>query len=191
MSESSGRGGSNLVRAGLLIYVPLGLLAFAWLCLRTGLTATISHVVGANVMRDVLLGLGVGLMLVGLTRVASALSARARRAEAVMADILGPLTLVECVLLALASGIAEELIFRGALQPLLGLWLTALIFGAAHVPMRRELIAWPFLAAAAGLLLGWMAIGDGSAGRADPRARDGECREPAVPGATARDASRT
>jgi membrane protease YdiL (CAAX protease family) len=35
--------------------------------------------------------------------------------------------------IALAAGIGEELLFRAALQPLLGLWLTSVIFALAHL----------------------------------------------------------
>ncbi|MCP4359254.1 MAG: CPBP family intramembrane metalloprotease [Chloroflexi bacterium] len=37
------------------------------------------------------------------------------------------------LLLALAAGIGEEILFRGALQPVLGLWLTAILFAVVHV----------------------------------------------------------
>lgn len=42
-------------------------------------------------------------------------------------------TVGEWLLLALAAGIGEELLFRGALQPALGLSFTALVFAVAHV----------------------------------------------------------
>ena len=35
--------------------------------------------------------------------------------------------------LALSAGIGEELLFRGALQPVLGLWFTAVLFAASHI----------------------------------------------------------
>jgi len=35
--------------------------------------------------------------------------------------------------ISLFAGIGEELLFRGALQPLLGVWLTCLIFALAHI----------------------------------------------------------
>ncbi|HRQ37326.1 MAG TPA: CPBP family intramembrane metalloprotease [Chloroflexota bacterium] len=35
--------------------------------------------------------------------------------------------------LALATGISEEILFRGALQPVLGLWVTAVLFALVHV----------------------------------------------------------
>lgn len=42
-------------------------------------------------------------------------------------------TVWEWLLLALAAGIGEELLFRGALQPVLGLPLTAVVFAIGHV----------------------------------------------------------
>jgi len=42
-------------------------------------------------------------------------------------------TLWEWLLLALAAGIAEELLFRGALQPVMGLGFTAVVFALVHV----------------------------------------------------------
>lgn len=37
------------------------------------------------------------------------------------------------VWISMAAGIGEEVLFRGGLQPLLGLWLTALLFTALHL----------------------------------------------------------
>jgi membrane protease YdiL (CAAX protease family) len=42
-------------------------------------------------------------------------------------------TIWEWFLLALAAGLGEELLFRGALQPVLGLGFTAVLFGLVHV----------------------------------------------------------
>jgi len=42
------------------------------------------------------------------------------------------LRLGSIIFLSLCAGIAEELFFRGGLQPLLGLWLTSIIFVAIH-----------------------------------------------------------
>ena len=42
-------------------------------------------------------------------------------------------TVWEWFLLALAAGLGEELLFRGALQPVFGLWGTAVLFAVAHV----------------------------------------------------------
>lgn len=42
------------------------------------------------------------------------------------------LTYVDIVFFSLCAGIGEEIFFRGAIQPLLGVWLTAFIFIAIH-----------------------------------------------------------
>jgi membrane protease YdiL (CAAX protease family) len=40
-------------------------------------------------------------------------------------------------LFAIVTAIAEELLFRGALQPLLGIWITAFVFALLHVGTYR------------------------------------------------------
>lgn len=42
------------------------------------------------------------------------------------------LTTLDIWLLSFCAGVGEELFFRGGLQPLLGIWLTAIIFVAIH-----------------------------------------------------------
>ncbi|MDX1663242.1 MAG: CPBP family intramembrane glutamic endopeptidase [Candidatus Promineifilaceae bacterium] len=42
-------------------------------------------------------------------------------------------TVGEWFILALAAGVGEEVLFRGALQPVLGLWATSLLFAIAHI----------------------------------------------------------
>lgn len=54
--------------------------------------------------------------------------------------------------LAVLGGVAEEVFFRGVLQPWLGIGLSALAFGAVHVRLRRAAWPWPVLAVAFGLV---------------------------------------
>ncbi len=42
-------------------------------------------------------------------------------------------TVWEWFVLALSAGLGEEILFRGALQPVFGLWFTSLLFAIAHV----------------------------------------------------------
>ncbi len=37
------------------------------------------------------------------------------------------------LILALATGVSEEILFRGALQPVLGVWVTAVLFALVHI----------------------------------------------------------
>ncbi|MEO7051522.1 MAG: CPBP family intramembrane glutamic endopeptidase [Rhodanobacter sp.] len=39
--------------------------------------------------------------------------------------------------IAVAAGVGEELLFRGALQPLLGIWITSILFVLAHIRAYR------------------------------------------------------
>src|SRR5690606_19992823 len=66
-------------------------------------------------------------------------------------DAMGPR---HALLLGLVAGIPEEILFRGAIQPLLGLILTSLLFGALHAVSP----AYFAYASLAGLLLGQLAI---------------------------------
>lgn len=49
-------------------------------------------------------------------------------------DIFGPMQLSfgQIIFISFCAGIGEELLFRGAIQPLWGIWITALLFVAIH-----------------------------------------------------------
>ncbi|HHW13808.1 MAG TPA: CPBP family intramembrane metalloprotease [Firmicutes bacterium] len=55
---------------------------------------------------------------------------------------------------AVASPFGEEMFFRGALQPVIGLFWSALTFGLLHTGFRRENLAYGLTAAGIGLLFG-------------------------------------
>lgn len=100
------------------------------------------------------LGLALGLVVVAMTRLLVARTRWARGLHDEFASIVGQLSSREVTQLALSSGFAEELFFRGAMQPALGLWLTSLIFGAVHVGPKRVFLAWSAWAFVMGVLLG-------------------------------------
>ncbi len=58
------------------------------------------------------------------------------------------------LMMAVGAGIGEEIIFRGILQPHLGVWGTAVLFGLAH-PLSPSYTVY---AALAGLVLGYLAL---------------------------------
>ena len=148
-----------LVRVAVLFYAALlaAALIWAWLAGRSLLWASpAAQQRGLSLATDV----GAGLLAAGLVILLSRqLTERTRLGERLAQTLraaLGPLTLGECWLLALLSGVAEEAFFRGALQPQVGLLLASLLFGAAHFVPRRELWLWTVFSIAAGLLLGWL-----------------------------------
>jgi uncharacterized protein len=61
----------------------------------------------------------------------------------------------------LCAGVGEELLFRAALQPLVGLWIGAVIFAAAHIrtatlssPSNVKRFSYLLNVAVAGVVLG-------------------------------------
>ncbi len=137
-----------------LFYAPLALLALVWIAWRAGATGLTARLVGEHPLIALVLGAAVGVVSAYGLRGLSAIWPAGRRLEKQLARMIGPLSAPACALLALTSGIAEELAFRAALQPEIGLVAAALLFGLVHAPMQKDLIAWPFLAAGMGLVLG-------------------------------------
>ena len=79
-----------------------------------------------------------------------------------MAEALGSLSVPNAILLAFASGLAEELFFRGALQPRVGWVLASLLFGCVHFVPRREFLPWTGFAIGAGFLFGALFVWTGN-----------------------------
>ena len=137
-----------------IFYLPIALAAFIWIAWRAGAEGLHSRLVGAHPFRDLLIGSGLGVLAAFGSRALARGWGPGRSLERGLQDLIGPLSPAACALMALVSGIAEEMAFRAALQPEIGLLWTSLLFGAVHAPLRRELWAWPILAAGMGLVLG-------------------------------------
>ena len=70
------------------------------------------------------------------------------------AEVLGSLGFREIILLALLSSLGEEILFRGAVQPLLGFVPAAILFALSHFPLKRDMWIWPIYALGMGVVLG-------------------------------------
>jgi membrane protease YdiL (CAAX protease family) len=110
------------------------------------------------------LGFAIGLGVVGLTRVATRHFAWARDLHTSFRDLLGPLSGREIVILALASSIGEELLFRGALLPWFGVWAQAAVFAVLHIGPGRRFLPWTASALVLGVVFGWLAQWTGNLG---------------------------
>lgn len=152
-------GASSLYVRAWALYLLLALAAAVWMSVRGEgvLEALLVQVSSPRVwLRD--MGLGIACALVallaweGLRRLPWGTDLEAR-----LRQLLSTVTRSEALALAALSGFAEELFFRGALQPAAGLWLTAGIFGLAHLAPGRGGLLWAGWAAALGLVLGLMA----------------------------------
>ena len=87
-----------------------------------------------------------------------------RAVRRVYRDLLKPLfagiRVRDVAVIAAGAGIGEELLFRGALQPEIGLLPASLVFGALHTGGRGTL-AFGCWVAVMGAALGWLAIATG------------------------------
>jgi len=86
----------------------------------------------------------------------------ARQLETTLRERLGPLTATEALGLALLSGVAEEVFFRGAVQPAWGFYPATLIFAALHSGRGRAMMLWTTSALAAGAVLGALMLWRGT-----------------------------
>jgi membrane protease YdiL (CAAX protease family) len=99
-------------------------------------------------------GIAFGLGIAWLTRFTVYRFQWARVLHTEFRGLLGPLRSVDIVAFAVFSAVAEEMFFRGAIQPILGIVLTSLIFGVLHIAPGRKFIPWPFQAIAMGFAFG-------------------------------------
>jgi len=148
----------SLITSTVVLYGGLVVVAVIWgvidggrnIFLLPGQKGAAPSVVGLGV------GVGVGLGVVGLSRLTLRWFDWARALHQEFHVLLRGLTAGQALVLAVVSAVGEEALFRGAALPTLGLWWTSVLFGAAHVPLRRGLWPWPLMAFGMGLAFGWM-----------------------------------
>lgn len=100
------------------------------------------------------LGLALALVTTVSTRWLVAHFGWARTLRAQMRPFLAGATPVQLGVLALLSGTAEEIFFRGALQPWVGLVVASLAFGLMHLGPTRAFLPWTIWALVMGLCFG-------------------------------------
>lgn len=146
------------VRLALVFYAAMLALALlwreAWLGQSLAYASPADAQEGVRWGTDLGLGIAAGLAAVAVSRWTTRRTHAGRRLARALAAALGPLSLRQCLVLALASGLGEEALFRGAVQPSLGLFGASLLFGAVHFSPRRDLWSWSLLAVVAGFGLG-------------------------------------
>src|SRR5206468_739957 len=101
-----------------------------------------------------IVGVGVGFAIVFLTRLAVHRFDWARQLHRDFRGLLGALSARDIMVLAVASSVGEELLFRGALQPWIGLVPSALVFALLHIGPGSRFLPWTASALVIGLLFG-------------------------------------
>lgn len=150
--------GRQLVRLAVPFYAAMGVVAWAF---RRGLRGQpIWDAPGGAVAwapaEAIALGLALGAVIIAVSAAWTTWLPSGEALARFLGETIGHIGAGQAVLLAVASGLGEELFFRGAMQPELGLVLTSLVFGAMHVVPRWPLVLWGLYAVAIGGVFGFV-----------------------------------
>jgi membrane protease YdiL (CAAX protease family) len=151
---------TRITTLALVVYGPLTVGALAWAWLAGGRFAWslespwLVAPYAARLALSLALGFALALVVVAMTPGLVERTRWARALHVELQKVIAPLSSGEITVLALASGFAEELFFRGALQPVVGLLIASVVFGALHVGPRPVFFAWTAWAFIMGLLFG-------------------------------------
>lgn len=148
--------GRGLVRMAVPFYAVMGALAWAW---RGGVRGEpIFTAPGATepwpLAESVALGVALGALVIAMSAVWTTWLPTGRALARFLGETIGHIGPGQGLALAIASGLGEELLFRGALQPEVGLVIASVVFGAMHVVPRWPLLLWGLYAVAVGLAFG-------------------------------------
>jgi membrane protease YdiL (CAAX protease family) len=133
-----------------------------WIGLRLGVIPLSLFVDRRGWWIDLGAGLAAGLLLLGAWWGAERTFPLARELEARLGEALGPITSSEAVALAVLSGFAEELFFRGAVQGALGWGAATILFGLLHSGPGKAFRLWTLFAVVAGALFGGLMVWRGN-----------------------------
>jgi uncharacterized protein len=132
--------------------------AFAWSWvsgLPLPLGDPIAGVVWGIAAAGLLAGVNLGLLRAGWSRWPG--DSLRHVCRIIVRPLFEHVTAWQIVVVSVLAGMAEELLFRGVLQPLIGLPLASLVFGAVHVG-GRGFVGYGAWAACIGALFGWLMV---------------------------------
>lgn len=152
---------ARIYRSAWLIYLLLAIAGAVWMGLahrQEGGLALAQFIDPATWGLDLLWGLGAGAALLAVWFAGRSLLPLARDLEAAIAELLGGLTVSEALALALISGFAEEVFFRGAVQGTWGIVPATVLFALLHGGPGRPFLLWTLFALVAGAAFGTLAL---------------------------------
>ena len=143
--------GPRLVRLAAVFYGLLVVAAAVW----CGLRGIALPVLGPRPATGFLLGLATAAGTVSMSLLAYRMIPVTRKlAEELAPSLVDGTDRAGLVLLALFSGIGEEVFFRGAVQQEFGILVSSVAFGLAHVGPDRRYLLWTAWAVLAGVIFG-------------------------------------
>lgn len=160
--NGNARGGRLPPWLAVGFYALLGLAGIGW----AGASGHTLYLAASRDGQALLLAVGLGVLsalpLIGVGAVLEKRVPSLRALAHEIRDTFGVLRHRDVVAFSLSSAIGEELLFRGAALPTLGLAVSALLFGLAHGFFRPPYRAWSLYAAATGVLLGALTLWTGT-----------------------------
>lgn len=160
----------------IIFYLVMALLGLglAWVC---DINVWV-HLESQGLVRALGMGAGVGFAAVGVSQLITAWTSWGADLSERMGSLIGRQGVASCVLMALCSGIAEEILFRGFLQqwitnlsaglvsPHVSVWsgiiLSGIVFGGVHIgPEPKAYAPWTIMAIVMGIVFGWLYVTTG------------------------------
>ncbi len=137
----------------LVLYLSMAAAALVWGSMRGH--PNVWRLAGPSdtkIWSGICVGGALGLMIVFASRLAVHRFDWARALHREFRSLLSPLTEGEIVVLAVASSAGEELFFRGALMPTVGVVASSAVFALLHIGPRGRYLPWTIGSFVAGLL---------------------------------------
>jgi membrane protease YdiL (CAAX protease family) len=153
---------AQVVRTAWAFYLLLGLAGVVWVGLRETVIPLALFVNPRRWWLDLGAGLAAGGALLAVWHLAVRRLAAARELEQRLGGVIGALSGEEALALAVLSGVAEELFFRGAVQGSWGFVWATLLFALLHSGPGRVFGLWTAFAAVAGALFGGLMLWSGN-----------------------------
>jgi membrane protease YdiL (CAAX protease family) len=156
--------GSSWSRPALVLVVYLGLAAagLVWTSVRGQPNPwRLPGPEEPHVWAGLAIGLALGLLIVFASRLAVHRFEWARALHREFRSLLSPLTDAEIVVLAIASSVGEEMFFRGALMPVVGVWISSAVFALLHIGPRARYLPWTVGSFVAGVLFSELFVWSG------------------------------
>lgn len=152
----------RLYRFAWGFYLVIALAGALWIGLRQGVIPSSLFFDPREWWVDLGLGAGAGAGLLAFWWGAERAFPLARELGDRLAALLGPVSTAEAIALALLSGFAEELFFRGAVQGAWGWIVATLLFALLHSGPSPAFRFWTLFAVIAGAIFGGLMVWRGN-----------------------------
>ena len=145
--------GKLSIKTALIFYGILIIISNFWFSF-----SKLEFVFSKNIFKDALISLIVAFIIIFASYICTNFTNYFNELKKIFTDFLSHLNLLGIIILALASGIGEEMLFRGVIQSYAGLYATSIIFGLFHIGPSLKFVPWTIFAIIMGFILGALKI---------------------------------